>query len=138
MSLLGVDKSGLTDCTEILPQSVDLKDFSVSSSNSGKQLTDPVIDPAKLEAEHGGAYGTRISTPLFNTTNNTGSEQQQQQQMDAQERTTSPDSEDYEDEVVQPMPTSPPSLDHRYRADGQPQHVEHGRRRRTRGAGSAA
>ncbi|KAJ7896677.1 heme peroxidase [Mycena olivaceomarginata] len=50
MSLLGVDKSTLTDCTEILPQSIDLKDLSVSSSNSGKQPTDPVIDPVKLEA----------------------------------------------------------------------------------------
>jgi osomolarity two-component system response regulator SKN7 len=54
---------------------------------------------------------SRMNTPLFNTTNNTGSEQQQQQQMDAQERTTTPDSEDYEDEVVQPTPTNPPSLD---------------------------
>jgi osomolarity two-component system response regulator SKN7 len=54
---------------------------------------------------------SRMNTPLFNTTNNTGSDQQQQQQMDAQERTTSPDSEDYEDEVVQPTPTNPPSLD---------------------------
>ncbi|KAJ7321307.1 hypothetical protein DFH08DRAFT_1033919 [Mycena albidolilacea] len=64
-----------------------------------------------------------MNTLLFNTTNNTGSEQQQQEQMDMQERTTSPDSEDYEDEVVQPMPTSPPSLDHQCRADGQPRHV---------------
>jgi hypothetical protein len=51
-----------------------------------------------------------MNTPLFNTTHNTGNEQQQQQQMDAQEPTTSPDSEDYEDEVVQPTPTNPPSL----------------------------
>jgi hypothetical protein len=50
MSLLGVNKSTLTDCTEVLPQSINLKDLSVSSSNSGKQPTDPVIDPVKLEA----------------------------------------------------------------------------------------
>jgi hypothetical protein len=36
MSLLGADKSALTDCTEILPQSIDLKDLSVLSLNSGK------------------------------------------------------------------------------------------------------
>ncbi|KAJ7896672.1 heme peroxidase [Mycena olivaceomarginata] len=50
MSLLGVNKSTLTDCTEVLPQCINLKDLSVSSSNSGKQPTDPVIDPVKLEA----------------------------------------------------------------------------------------
>ncbi|KAF7354008.1 Peroxidase [Mycena venus] len=48
MSLLGLDQSTLTDCSEILPQSIDLKDLSTSSS--GKQPTDPVIDPVKLEA----------------------------------------------------------------------------------------
>jgi hypothetical protein len=52
-----------------------------------------------------------MNTLLFNTTKNTGSEQQQQQQMDAQEQTTSPDSEDYKDKVVQPTPTNLPSLD---------------------------
>ncbi|KAJ7907643.1 heme peroxidase [Mycena leptocephala] len=50
MSLLGLNKNSLTDCTEILPQSIDLKNLAVSSSNSGKQPTDPVIDPVKLEA----------------------------------------------------------------------------------------
>jgi hypothetical protein len=52
MSLLGVDQTTLTDCTEILPLSIDLKDLAVSSSDSdsGKQPTDPVIDPVKLEA----------------------------------------------------------------------------------------
>jgi hypothetical protein len=48
MSLLGVDQTTLTDCTEILPLSIDLKDLAVSSS--GQQPTDPVIDPVKLEA----------------------------------------------------------------------------------------
>ncbi|KAF7353995.1 Peroxidase [Mycena venus] len=48
MSLLGLDQSTLTDCSEILPLSIDLKDLSTSSS--GQQPTDPVIDPVKLEA----------------------------------------------------------------------------------------
>ncbi|KAJ6566884.1 heme peroxidase [Mycena capillaripes] len=48
MSLLGLNKNTLTDCTEILPQSIDLKNLAVSSS--GKQPTDPTIDPVKLEA----------------------------------------------------------------------------------------
>ncbi|KAJ7302403.1 heme peroxidase [Mycena albidolilacea] len=48
MSLLGVDQTTLTDCTEILPLSIDLKDLAVSSS--GQQPTDPAIDPVKLEA----------------------------------------------------------------------------------------
>ncbi|KAJ7111415.1 heme peroxidase [Mycena epipterygia] len=49
MSLLGVDKSTLTDCTEILPLSIDLTNLAVASG-SGKAPTDPTIDPAKLEA----------------------------------------------------------------------------------------
>ncbi|KAJ7664490.1 heme peroxidase [Mycena polygramma] len=49
MSLLGVDQKTLTDCSEILPQSIDLTNLAVSSS-SGKQPTDPTIDPVKLEA----------------------------------------------------------------------------------------
>jgi hypothetical protein len=50
MSLLGIDKNTLTDCTEILPQSINLKNLAVSSSNSGKAPIDPTIDPVKLEA----------------------------------------------------------------------------------------
>ncbi|KAJ7466118.1 heme peroxidase [Mycena latifolia] len=50
MSLLGLNKNTLTDCTEILPQSINLKNLAVSSSKSGKSPTDPVIDPVKLEA----------------------------------------------------------------------------------------
>ncbi|KAJ7142486.1 heme peroxidase [Mycena epipterygia] len=49
MSLLGLDTSTLTDCTEILPQSIDLKNLAVGSG-SGKTPTVPVIDPVKLEA----------------------------------------------------------------------------------------
>jgi hypothetical protein len=49
MSLLGIDKNTLTDCTEILPLSIDLKNLAVGSS-SGKAPTDPTIDPVKLEA----------------------------------------------------------------------------------------
>ncbi|KAJ7684142.1 heme peroxidase [Mycena polygramma] len=50
MSLLGFNKNALTDCTELLPQSIDLKNLAVSSSGKGKQPTDPTIDPVKLEA----------------------------------------------------------------------------------------
>ncbi|KAJ7679448.1 heme peroxidase [Mycena polygramma] len=49
MSLLGINQKSLTDCSEILPQSIDLTNLAVSSG-SGKQPTDPTIDPAKLEA----------------------------------------------------------------------------------------
>ncbi|KAJ7444045.1 hypothetical protein FB451DRAFT_1413411 [Mycena latifolia] len=45
MSLLGIEKNTLTHCTEILPQSIDLKNLAVGSS-SGKAPT----DPGKLEA----------------------------------------------------------------------------------------
>ncbi|KAJ6577808.1 heme peroxidase [Mycena capillaripes] len=49
MSLLGLDKNTLTDCTEIMPQSIDLS-TATTTSNSGKQPTDPTLDPVKLEA----------------------------------------------------------------------------------------
>lgn len=49
MSLLGIDKNLLTDCTEILPSSIDLGNLAVSTSNSGKAPLDPVIDRTKLE-----------------------------------------------------------------------------------------
>jgi len=49
MSLLGVDQSTLTDCSEILPLSINLKNLAVGSS-SGKAPVDPTIDPVKLEA----------------------------------------------------------------------------------------
>ncbi|KAJ7583045.1 heme peroxidase [Mycena floridula] len=48
MSLLGYDSSTLTDCSEILPTSIDLTDLAVANANAGK--ADPTIDPAKLEA----------------------------------------------------------------------------------------
>ncbi|KAJ7701171.1 hypothetical protein B0H17DRAFT_199785 [Mycena rosella] len=41
MSLLGLEKRSLTECTETLPQSIDLKNLSVSSYGSGKAPTDP-------------------------------------------------------------------------------------------------
>ncbi|KAJ6589284.1 heme peroxidase [Mycena capillaripes] len=50
MSLLGYDKNTLIDCTEGIPQMIDLKNLAVSSSNSGKQTAEPTIDRAKLEA----------------------------------------------------------------------------------------
>ncbi|KAJ6582252.1 heme peroxidase [Mycena capillaripes] len=50
MSLLGYDKNTLTDCTEVMPQMIDLKNLALSSSNSGKQTADPIIDRTKLEA----------------------------------------------------------------------------------------
>ncbi|KAJ7689785.1 heme peroxidase [Mycena rosella] len=49
MSLLGIDKNTLTDCSEILPLPIDLKNLAVGTG-SGKAPTDPAIDPAKLEA----------------------------------------------------------------------------------------
>ncbi|KAJ6566752.1 heme peroxidase [Mycena capillaripes] len=48
MSLLGFNKNTLTDCSEVLPLPIDLKNAYVTSS--GKQPTDPAVDPAKLEA----------------------------------------------------------------------------------------
>ncbi|KAJ7836420.1 heme peroxidase [Mycena leptocephala] len=50
MSLLGLDATDLTDCSEILPLSIDLKNLAVVATGSGKPVTDPVIDPVKLEA----------------------------------------------------------------------------------------
>ncbi|KAJ7096955.1 heme peroxidase [Mycena epipterygia] len=54
MSLLGIDITGLTDCTEILPAAIDLTPLAVVTSTGGgsnKPVTDPVIDPIKLEAQ---------------------------------------------------------------------------------------
>lgn len=51
---------------------------------------------------------SRMNTPHLNSTGANGIEGLLQQQM---ERTTSPDSEDYEDEMVQPTPTNPTTLD---------------------------
>ncbi|KAJ7112725.1 heme peroxidase [Mycena epipterygia] len=53
MSLLGIDVTGLTDCSEILPSAISLLPLAVvtsSGSGSNKPVTDPVIDPIKLEA----------------------------------------------------------------------------------------
>ncbi|KAJ7221263.1 heme peroxidase [Mycena pura] len=50
MSLLGLNQNTLTDCSEILPESIDLSTLTVSTSGKGKPPTDPTIDPAKLEA----------------------------------------------------------------------------------------
>ncbi|KAJ7640715.1 heme peroxidase [Mycena polygramma] len=51
MSLLGMNKNTLTDCTEIMPSLIDLKNLAVGSSSSGKQTTaEPIMDPAKVEA----------------------------------------------------------------------------------------
>ena len=48
MSLLGINKNILTDCTEIMPASIDLKPLAIKTT--GKQPVDPTIDPVKLEA----------------------------------------------------------------------------------------
>ncbi|KAJ7583044.1 heme peroxidase [Mycena floridula] len=53
MSLLGYNKNSLTDCSEILPQSIDLKNLATGNGNSGpgnSNNVDPTIDPTKLEA----------------------------------------------------------------------------------------
>ncbi|KAJ6566869.1 heme peroxidase [Mycena capillaripes] len=50
MSLLGVNKKTLVDCSEVLPLPIDLKNLAVSTSGKGKQAADPMIDPVKLEA----------------------------------------------------------------------------------------
>lgn len=51
MSLLGIDKRTLTDCSEVLPLPIDLKSLAVSATGKGgKQPVDPTIDPVKLEA----------------------------------------------------------------------------------------
>ena len=50
MSLLGLNTNNLTDCTEILPTEIDLKNLSTGSNKGNNQNTDPTIDPTKLEA----------------------------------------------------------------------------------------
>ncbi|KAJ6532491.1 heme peroxidase [Mycena capillaripes] len=49
MSLLGFSANDLTDCSEILPLSIDITILE-EATNGGKPPTDPVIDPVKLEA----------------------------------------------------------------------------------------
>lgn len=44
MSLLGYDKNSLTECTEILPEEIDLE--KLVDDDDG----DPIINPAILEA----------------------------------------------------------------------------------------
>ncbi|KAK7453945.1 fungal class II heme-containing peroxidase [Stygiomarasmius scandens] len=48
MSLLGQDVETLTDCTEIMPETIHLRDITVTSSGGA---VDPAVDPGKLEAE---------------------------------------------------------------------------------------
>jgi hypothetical protein len=50
MSLLGLDKEDLTDCSEILPLSIDITTLTVATNGKGKPPTDPQVDPVKLEA----------------------------------------------------------------------------------------
>ncbi|KAF7351682.1 Peroxidase [Mycena sanguinolenta] len=50
MSLLGFQAKDLTDCSEILPLAIDLKNLAEATTGKGKPPTDPVIDPVKLEA----------------------------------------------------------------------------------------
>ncbi|KAJ7663660.1 hypothetical protein B0H17DRAFT_304771 [Mycena rosella] len=48
MSLLGIEKTTLTDCTELLPQPINLATVQVATS--GGKVVDPAIDPVLLEA----------------------------------------------------------------------------------------
>ncbi|KAJ7184442.1 HSF-type DNA-binding-domain-containing protein [Mycena filopes] len=79
---------------------------------------------ARIEELQAQRDRSRLSTPLFNGSSNpvasgsgangmppTPDEEQRRQQMGGQERTESPESDDYEDEMVVPTPTNPPSLD---------------------------
>ncbi|KAF7351668.1 Peroxidase [Mycena sanguinolenta] len=50
MSLLGFQANDLTDCSELLPLAIDLKNLAVATTGGGQAPTDPVIDPVKLEA----------------------------------------------------------------------------------------
>ncbi|KAJ7042112.1 HSF-type DNA-binding-domain-containing protein [Mycena alexandri] len=81
---------------------------------------------ARIEELQAQRDRSRLNTPLFNSSNNAGAsgsgangmstnpeedQRRQQQQMGAQHRTESPESDDYEDEMVVPTVTNPPSLD---------------------------
>jgi len=50
MSLLGLDVTDLTDCSEILPLSIDITTLTIAATGGGKPATDPLVDPIKLEA----------------------------------------------------------------------------------------
>ncbi|KAJ7321600.1 heme peroxidase [Mycena albidolilacea] len=53
ISLLGLDVTDFTDCSEILPVSIDLAplaEITTVGGGSNKPVTDPLIDPIKLEA----------------------------------------------------------------------------------------
>ncbi|KAJ7771511.1 HSF-type DNA-binding-domain-containing protein [Mycena metata] len=82
---------------------------------------------ARIEELQAHRDRSRLNTPLFNSSSNAGASgsganrmsttpeedqrRQQQQQMGAQRGTESPESDDYEDEMVVPTATNPPSLD---------------------------
>ncbi|KAJ7684485.1 hypothetical protein DFH06DRAFT_8507 [Mycena polygramma] len=62
----------------------------------------------ELQAQRG---RSRINTPLFNNTSNLPpNDSPEQEQMEQQRGTESPDSDDYENEMVVPTPTNPPDL----------------------------
>ncbi|KAJ7778674.1 HSF-type DNA-binding-domain-containing protein [Mycena maculata] len=71
----------------------------------------------ELQVQRGRNSASRLNTPLFNSSNNNEPQNgrttsPEQEQMVSQQRTASPDSDDFEeDEVVQPTPTNPPNLD---------------------------
>ena len=47
LSLLGQDADTLTDCTEIMPEAIHLRDITVTHSGGA---VDPAVDPEKLAA----------------------------------------------------------------------------------------
>ncbi|KAJ6483154.1 heme peroxidase [Mycena sanguinolenta] len=70
MSILGQNVALLTDCSEILPASIDLTPLEETTSSkgggggSGKPSTDPVIDPTLLEAAIELQRGPWLNPPI--------------------------------------------------------------------------
>ncbi|KAJ7822678.1 HSF-type DNA-binding-domain-containing protein [Mycena leptocephala] len=71
---------------------------------------------ARIEELQAQRERSRLNTPLFNSSSNPLSSSgangpsSEEEQMAAQQGTASPDSDDYEDEMVVPTPTNPPNL----------------------------
>jgi hypothetical protein len=60
MSLLGINKNILTDCTEIMPASVDLKPLAIKTT--GKQSVDPTSNPSssRRRSRNSGPFGFEL------------------------------------------------------------------------------
>ncbi|KAF7366184.1 Peroxidase [Mycena venus] len=69
MSLLGQNVDDLTDCSEMLPVSIDLAPLAEVTSTGGggsnKPVTDPLIDPIKLEAAIEQFRGIWLDPPVI-------------------------------------------------------------------------